>query len=496
MAATPGPARFRSRPGGAHCMTDGTLAQDGLRSRAAGSGTADALIGTMLFGTMFLARFATYVGRSELSLTLVLTLVSVVTMVGLGLLRVNLTRFILFCLAIAAVTISAAFGSEGRVSTTSFILLIVLYAAYVFELPPEPGRFEWTIRLFRAFSTFIAVAGIVQFFAQIAVPGPTLFTFESFLPPKIVSHGFNYIIPVPNLPSMNKSNGFFLLEPSSFSQLMALAIILEIEFFHNPRRIIVYILGMLLSFSGTGTIMFLAFVPALLIRQGNLRLVLLFAFLAICALIFGDALHLTSLTARLGEFGSNRSSGFARFISPFYLFDDFILPHMRTTLFGYGPGSIDPFFNATDYQVHDPTWGKLFFEYGVVGSVPFMIFVIYCLFAHARSLWLSGALFFNYLLLGGNLLDARLQPFMLALVIFQGAQRDGLRALQHPAIASVDDRFRQIGKRVMVPFEQKPEDDRDRVSGRDGDPEHQRTAPALSGVVDRNPDQDRVVDKI
>jgi hypothetical protein len=36
--------------------------------------------------------------------------------------------------------------------------------------------------------------------------------------------------------------------------------------------------------------------------------------------------------------------------------------------------------------------------------------------------------FFTYLLLGGNLLDARLEPLILALVVFQTATKPALRA--------------------------------------------------------------------
>ncbi len=139
-------------------------------------------------------------------------------------------------------------------------------------------------------------------------------------------------------------------------------------------------------------------------------------------------MHLTALMDRASEFSSDRSSAFARFLSPFYLFQDFIFPHVQTTLFGLGPGAIEPFFNSLEYEVHDPTWGKLFFEYGVVGTLPFVVFICYCLFVGARSYWLSAAAFLNYLILGGNLLDARLQALMLVLVVFPSAYRPATAA--------------------------------------------------------------------
>jgi hypothetical protein len=284
-------------------------------------------------------------------------------------------------------------------------------------------------------SLFIAVAGICQFIGQFAIPGPTLFTFEDILPDAILSHGFNYVIPVAGAPALMKSNGFFLVEPSSFSQLMALAIIAEFAFFRPSWRLALLGVGMVLAYSGTGLILFAIFVPALLIYRGHGRLVLLAVAGLVALAVFADSLHLTSLMDRVSEFGSDRSSAFARFLSPFYLFEDFIFPHVQTTLFGLGPGAIEPFFNSLEYEVHDPTWGKLFFEYGAFGTIPFVVFMCYCLFSGARSYWLSGAVFVNYLLLGGNLLDARLQALMLVLVVFTGTDRAAVteHTTNHPA---------------------------------------------------------------
>ncbi len=388
-------------------------------SAARPGGVAPALIGTILVAALILPRFALTFGQRELSLTVVVTLVSVAILVVMGELRVSPARMGLFCLAIACMLISAMLGTGGRISPASFMLLITLYTSFIFMLRDSDTMFPATLLIFRRLAFFIAVAGICQFVGQFAIQGPTLFTFDDTLPEAILSHGFNYVIPVPGAENLNKSNGFFLVEPSSFSQLMSLAIIAELAFFRPTWRLAVLGVGLVLAYSGTGLILFAVFVPALLIHKGHGRLVLMSVAGALALAVCANSLHLTSLFDRVSEFGSDRSSAFARFLSPFYLFEDFIFPHVQTTLFGLGPGAIEPFFNALEYEVHDPTWGKLFFEYGAVGTIPFVVFIGYSLFAGARSYWLSAAILLNYLLLGGNLLDARLQALMLALVVFQ-----------------------------------------------------------------------------
>jgi hypothetical protein len=394
-------------------------------------GVVTALLGTMLFAQFFLSRFALHFGVRELSIAAVVTLVCVALLVLTGGIKVDATRAGLFCLAVTCMLVSAILGGgsiAGRVSPPSFLLLVCMYMAYVFVIPDGDATFDTTLRLFRRLALIVTVAGICQFAGQIIVPGPRLFTFESFLPESILTQSFNYVIPVPGAPELNKSNGFFLLEPSHFSQLAALAVVVEMIFFRPSWRLAVLGLGLLLSYSGTGLIICAVFVPLLLVHRGHVQLVLVSLGGAFILLVFGDLLHLTSTFERLSEFGSEQSSAFARFLSPLYLFNDFVFPQVQTTLFGLGPGSIDPYFHAMDYAVHDPTWGKVFFEYGIVGTIPFIAFICRCMFAGARSYWLSAAVFFTYLLLGGNLLDARLEPLILALVVFQTRTKPALRA--------------------------------------------------------------------
>ena len=405
-----------------------------LRRSNPSIGIVSALLGTMLFAEFFLPRFALHFGARELSIDVIVTLVSVAMLVLVGGIRPDPLRVGLFSLMVGAMLLCATFNGgslTGRVSTPSFLLLISMYFAYVFVVPDASGdTFETTLRLFRRFSLIVAVAGIAQFVAQVAIPGPTLFTFKgSILPDTILTQSFNNVIPVPGAWELNKANGYFLLEPSHFSQLVGLALIAEMAFFRPSWRLAVLALALLLSYSGTGLVVCGLFVPLLLVRRGHGSLVLLVAGGAIVLFLFASLIHVTSLLDRLSEFDSQQSSAFARFLSPFYLFSDVIFPHAQSTLFGLGPGSIEPYFNAMDYAVHDPTWGKLFFEYGLVGTVPFLIFLYRCLFVGARSVSLSAAVFFTYLVLGGNLVDARMEPLMLALVAYQSRPRANASAV-------------------------------------------------------------------
>ncbi len=332
-------------------------------------------------------------------------------------------RVLLFCAAMAGMLIATVLGGSVRVSWASYLNVVLVYACYL-AVAPDEREFDRAIGLFRSMMLIIAFAGIAQFFGQVVIKGPTLFTFVGIIPSNLLSHGFNYVIPVPGLGGLNKSNGFFLVEPSSFSQLTALAIIIELEFFKPTWRLGVLGLGLALSFSGTGAAAVHGSRALFVMRRGWGGVLLLAAPAAAFAGIVLAGPKLQALAARVGEFGSDQSSGFARFLSPFYLFNQYLFAHLDTALFGMGPGSIEPFFKIAAYQIHDPTWGKLIFEYGLLGAVPFAIFVGYCFFAGSRSVWLSTALFINYLVLGGNLVDARLQVLIVVLIVLHNRPAD------------------------------------------------------------------------
>lgn len=381
----------------------------------------------MLVSTLFLTRFALTVGTSELSAPLVVMTVGSAALIVTGAVQLSQTRVLLFCAAMAAMLIATILGGSVRVSWLSYVNIGLVYFCYL-GVAPDPREFDRVLKLFRLLALIIAFAGIAQFFGQLVIKGPTLFTFVGVFPTNIISHGFNYVIPAPGLGGLNKANGFFLVEPSSFSQLMALAIIVELEFFRPSSRLAPLGLGLVLSFSGTGLLLFLAVVPIFIMRRGWGGVLLLVVPVAIFAAVVLAGPKLGVVLDRISEFNSDQSSGFARFLSPFYLINQYLFAGLDTAMFGMGPGAIEPYFKIAAYQIHDPTWGKLIFEYGLFGAVPFATFVVYCFFGGSRSIWLSTALFINYLILGGNLVDARLHILIVTLVVLHNRPADVRRA--------------------------------------------------------------------
>src|SRR5262249_48995826 len=106
----------------------------------------------------------------------------------------------------------------------------------------------------------------------------------------------------------------------------------------------------------------------------------------------------------------------ARFVSIFYVLNQFVFIDPYRFFFGMGAGSLLAIGGQTTYLVHDPTWGKLLFEYGFLGAVGFFPFIVYSLLARSASRFLAASLAFAYLFLGGYLLGPFYNFLIVALV--------------------------------------------------------------------------------
>jgi hypothetical protein len=214
-----------------------------------------------------------------------------------------------------------------------------------------------------------------------------------------------------------KANGVFFLEPSFFSQFLGLAILIEMFGKRRLVRLAIYVVAILMSYSGTGLMLVAAFLPWIVLRRGNAGVIVAGAAVALLVAVAGGAVDLGALTSRVGEFSSTESSGFARFISPYLLMRDFVIQSPSALMFGLGSGAIDRVTGDAflPYLAHDPTWIKVALEYGVPALALFMAFIAVALFHGTRNRLLSWAVFCFYLFLGGYLLNGALHCLFVAL---------------------------------------------------------------------------------
>lgn len=387
----------------------------GATPRAA-AGAVLVPLGLLLIAVTLLQRFAVPAAGSQLGIGFVLGLA--VTGWGLlaGRLVIEPVRFVLFSLVLAAILATLALG-EGGFSLLSLAMFCLLYFPFVCFVPLKRHDYLLVLDLFLMLARLVAICAVLQFASQFVLGQGWMFPFDRLLPAAFFIPDFNLVIEMGG--GLTKATGLWLLEPSHLSQLMALAILVELRWFGRPRHLALFGLGLFLAFSGTGLLLLGVFLPVLLARRGHwpwlaAAPVILAALLA----LFGDVFPFSFFLGRLGEFANAQSSGAMRLFGPWRAMADLYAARPDLVLLGTGPGGMADAVLHFDYAVQDSSWLKLLVEYGLVGAAPFALFYGYCLFAGAADRFLAAALLFQVLFLGGFLLSFYVQFLILALVVW------------------------------------------------------------------------------
>jgi hypothetical protein len=316
-----------------------------------------------------------------------------------------------FTVAGLSFVLNLSLDAHKYTSLTSLGLLLVLYAPFVVCLRPTVGTtalWHWMMKWFILFCVGVAVAGIVQFYAQFVFRAPWLFDYTSLIPPVIRSSGlYNTTNPVG---SLIKSNGFFLREASGFSWYMALALVCEWSL--KKRRLVMAVLAfaIVVSYSGSGL---LALGLAMLFPLGQRTLQRVLAVVVVGTIVYlllGDVLNLNYTVGRIGEFqaGATKSSAYCRFILPAKVASEQIDSDLWTVLLGHGPGTMQKMFDTCE-----TTYGKVLFEYGLLGAMAFAALILAAVNRAAAPIRIRVVLVVQWLLLGGSLLAPESMLFII-----------------------------------------------------------------------------------
>jgi hypothetical protein len=388
----------------------------------------------VLFASIFLQRFALPIGQDGLAFNLLVTTLVVVGLAFRGVLVMDAPRTVMFFVLSATVSLSAALNAD-RASMPSLILLLVMYAPFMFSLRADLAEavFKGCVRAFQIMVLICALLGIAQFVAQFVIGSSIPFTFKGILPNEILLQNFNTANPLAWDSPYFKSNGFFLVEPSTFSQYLAVAIVLELLFFGATWRLLVFGLALPTSYSGTGLILLALLTPWVMLHKRAYGAIFGSAVFVIIIVATGSLWNADALFSRASEFGSENSSANARFVAGAWLIGAFLLDSGRDVVFGMGPGSYAQYAKMVTYSAHDPAWAKMIFEYGLVGSMVFWPFFLIALFRQSPSRWISWAMLIGYFTFGGMLLDPRLQVMLLLFCVLPK------QPAQVPAVNPTDD---------------------------------------------------------
>jgi hypothetical protein len=313
----------------------------------------------------------------------------------------------------ASYLVNTWFEPRSLRSVTSLLLVALSYAPFVLVLSPaaaDAQRWRWTLRLFANAAALVAAAGMVQFFFQFVSDAPWLFDYTPLIPEALRTSGhWNTVHPVASWVQADgywiKSNGFFMREASMFSVVLAYGIVCELILGARRWAIVLMAAGLALSYSGSGLVALAVALVFPLERRTLLRVLGAAACVAAIVYFLGDTLNLSYTVERIAEFGDEQSSAYCRFIQPAVAVAQGLQFDAWSAILGHGPGSLTR-WGMTCADLHEPTYGKLLFEYGLAGALAFGGLILHALSRSRAPLRLRIALAVSWLFVGGNLVSS------------------------------------------------------------------------------------------
>ncbi len=358
----------------------------------------------LLVSALFLQRFSLPFGATRLALDLVAIGCILSYQFLSGKFAIQYDRALWFLGFALAITCSLLLNFNSTM-LTAYFQFMVFYALFTLSRPSTPDQYRRTLQAFQYLVMILSCLAIAQFVAQFVVDAKQLVMFFGIVPDFLFDDlhaGGNITIgAVSGGSSLMRSNGIFLAEPSILSQITALGILIESLEFRRPRYLLVMALGFLVAYSGTGSVLLLLFLPLAGLRHGRAGLSVLLVAMFALGLFATGVIDLSVFTSRAGEFEDTRASGFARFVSPFWLAaKQFNTVSVQALLLGSGPGTVK-FLADTWYAGFVATWIKILYEYGMIGSFLFCCFLASCLRRSRCPGLVVAAIIFTYVFLQG-----------------------------------------------------------------------------------------------
>jgi hypothetical protein len=371
-----------------------------IRFTFASAMRADALL---LSAILFLQRFLVPFHGTSLHLDLVAIGIILLHQFFYGRLLIQYDRLLWFFLFALAAVASLLLNFEGYM-LTAYLQFTIFYAFFTLRRPSNLDRYAETLHTFQFLVMLLSCVAVAQFVAQFVVNGITLSNFYWVFPDNL----FAYRIDVRTFgPGIIKSNALFLGEPSSLSQLTALGILIEVMEFGRPKYLLAMTLGFLVAYSGTGA-MLLSFLPLAGLRHGKAGLSVLLVIACMLGLAVTGIIDLSAFASRVSEFDTRGTSGYSRFVSPFILAaSQFKSVPLLQLLVGSGPGTIK--FFAGSWENHWYTggfaedWIKILYEYGIIGTLIFICFVVFSFRRSQCPGLVRAALIFAFVFLNGGM---------------------------------------------------------------------------------------------
>jgi hypothetical protein len=340
-------------------------------------------------------------GYASLGIGIALPLMMAALAIGVlnNCVRIEPRRLGFYCITIAVLVLPQLLQA-GTFSQQSLMMLAALHIPYVMVLTRGHELAPRVLNFFLHIASVLAVLAVAQYFLQGFIDLSLLYPIDNLVPQPFVVQGFNAMGTIHYASTQVRATGVFMLEPSFLTQFLAIAIVAETLMSKRLWRLGLYGAGILVAHAGTGMLILAICMPFVVITRKRWDLMLLGALGIAVIFAFAEVLNLDMITNRVNEFSDPNSSGFARFVGGFYMFDEMLWPNLWRALFGYGAGSFMEYTHLFTTEVADMPMTKMIFEFGVIGAAVYFSFIISCLFSSTLPKLLSVGVAVSFLLNG------------------------------------------------------------------------------------------------
>ena len=324
------------------------------------------------FGHEFTSTFLDSVTPLGMGLALLFVLQGTLILNRQRLLIFGVMCILAFIGAIIGALVPDELGGTPSVNSLGQFLLLTSFGTLTFAKPVGERAF---FRVVNRWIAFVAIAGLIEFGLQFI--NIDLFTFSDFLPQSILVEDYwHVLIPIDGTP-FHKSNGFFLLEPSLFSQYVALGLLIEILVLRRVQYLCIFGAGLMTSVSGTGWLMIIGFVATAVLSLGGRGIVLglvttIVGALALGGLALANPDIYNFLISRTDEFTAPGSSAYLRFVTPWLFLVDILSQAPGVLFFGLGAGVSEHPGRSMTYEYSVDSIVKLLLEFGAPALIAFL----------------------------------------------------------------------------------------------------------------------------
>ncbi len=313
--------------------------------------------------------------------------------------RIEPRRLGFYCITLS-VLILPQLLQAGTFSLDSLMMLALLHIPYVLVVVRGDELVPKALTFFFYVARLLACLAIAQYFLQGFIDNAFLYPIDNLIPQQFVVQGFNAQGTISYASTQVRATGMFMLEPSFLAQFLAVAIIAESVTNRRLWPLGLYTVGIIMAHAGTGILILLVCMPFVVFIHRRWDLLALGIGALVLVVVFGEILGLDFISNRAGEFDDPNSSGFARFVGGFYMFEDMLWPNLSRALFGYGAGAFMNYVHLFTIEVADMPVTKMIFEFGLVGAFTYFAFIASSLFASPLPRMLSVAIALTFLLNG------------------------------------------------------------------------------------------------